>query len=147
MRVVRAGGAALVVLMGLGRTSVSLAQAPTGAARILVDEGHHNYHRTDGTLAGLTWILGDLGHEVVPLRGPITAEALHGFHVFLSGNPFPAPREELVKSAVAAGEPFRFHTAASRPAFHEREPPRWRSGCGTAVVHCSWQTTRRMASP
>jgi hypothetical protein len=93
----------------------------SGAVRILVDEGHHNFHTSTSGYAAFARLLRQNGFIVAPLGTRITADALAGADVFISASALPEPRATLVQKAREAGEQFEWSASASKPAYSAEE--------------------------
>ena len=89
--------------------------------RVLVDEGHNNFHTSTGGYATYMRLLRHDGFEVVPLHARITRQALAGGDLLVIVSPLSEPRDTLVRKAQEANEPFEWSAAASRPAFSSDE--------------------------
>ena len=54
---------------------------------VLIDEGHGNFHTSDGRYAPFAAVLRNDGYRVAGLKGPLTREALRGARVLVVANP------------------------------------------------------------
>jgi hypothetical protein len=85
--------------------------------RVLVDEGHHNFHTTTGSYAGYTRLLQLDQFAVSPLRSSITREVLDAADVLVSASALSEPQGVLRRKAKEQGEPFEWSSTSSMPAF------------------------------
>src|SRR5215208_3726352 len=85
--------------------AIIVAAAPVGMAqlrpdrtmRLLIDEGHNNFHTSSGGYAALTRLLRQNDFSVAPHTGGITPDALLNGDVLLTASPLPEPREVLLR--------------------------------------------------
>ena len=101
---------------------VSVAAPAYAAGRgplVLIDEGHGNFHTSEGRYAPFAAVLRNDGYRVAGLRGPLTRAALKGARVLVVANPlhptnadnwtlptpaaFTAAEAEAVKAFVRQG--------------------------------------------
>ena len=116
-----------------GRPAVALQQP----ARVLLDEGHHNFHTTTTAYAAYTRLLRQHGFVVTASPGRVTAEVLQGIDVFIIASPQPESNEVLTQKAEAAGEPLNWSAAAAASALSSDEIAvieRWVRGGGSLLL-------------
>jgi hypothetical protein len=89
--------------------------------RVLLDEGHNNFHISTGGYAAYVRLLTQYGFVVNPLKGRISRVALAGYEVFISANGLAEPQGVLARKAQAAGETLAWATASARPAHSAEE--------------------------
>lgn len=91
------------------------------AKRILIDEGHYNLHTISETYQVLAGVLSVAGFRVKAHKGQFNKSSLPEADILVIGNPFPDLRDSLVRRSQISKEPFRFSTAANKPAIDENE--------------------------
>lgn len=99
---------------------VSAADSQT-EPRVLVDEGHHNFHTIAGSYATYAGLLKADGFDVSPVTSSVTSVTLAGASVFLTANPLPEPRAVLIQRAQETGERFAWSKSAAQSAYSPAE--------------------------
>jgi hypothetical protein len=94
---------------------------PQQPPRILIDEGHHNFHTTTTAYAAYTRLLRQNGFIVTASPGRVMAAVLKGIDVFCIVSPRPESNDVLAKKAEAAGEPLSWSAAAAVSALSPDE--------------------------
>lgn len=89
--------------------------------RILIDEGHYNLHTLSETYRVISGVLTEAGFKVGAHKEKFTTSSLANADILIIGNPFPDLRDSLVRRSQRNKEPFRFSTAANKPAIDEHE--------------------------
>ena len=114
----------LIALISTGVAQTASPQpppTPSGTVRVLIDEGHNNFHTSKGGYAAFARLLRQNGFDVTPLTTRNTSHSLVGAGVLISASALLESRETLVQKAREAGEQFEWSTSASRPAHSTEE--------------------------
>jgi hypothetical protein len=127
----------LCVALSAGSAETRLAMALQQAPRVLLDEGHHNFHTTTTGYAAYTRLLRQNGFVVSANPGRVTADVLKGIEVFFIVSPGPESNDVLAQKAAAAAEPLNWSAAAAASAFSPDEIAlieRWVRGGGSLLL-------------
>jgi len=97
------------------------ASSQTEPKKILIDEGHYNFHTINGGYASLANLLNQNGYQIAAHKGQFNSSSLKKGNVLIIANPFPNQRDTLIKQAFKANEPFRWSSVATHSAFTASE--------------------------
>jgi len=110
-----------LIMVGAIQVAAQAQDSSPARGGVVIDEGHNEGHTLTGGYAEFARSLTDAGFGVGSHNGKVSAQSLVGVAVLVIANPFPEPRQILVRKSREENRLLRWSSAANQSAFDSTE--------------------------